>query len=207
MYDEATKQLNLIKKNVEKIQSSLVYLSGVPDKGIMIDTRMPMTKRPCRILDNAIGISSQYHILYKIVARANPGEYEIVGTFKSHKYRLPMVYVDENEIGRIKEYQKSAGLIVDRAVKEEFTPKQNKRETTLKGVSGRGTRYSAIYRNGKYNVTFKCTGVDVSFDYDPVIDPTSDYSTDFYKMEISGCVDEIVVKNKMSKMLKEIGHA
>lgn len=99
------------ESQLEDVDSDLKLLANIQVDEVS-DDEMPMG----RILDDAMGISAKYKMLFHIKADDEQGRYTITFYGKKEIYEVPMIYVNEDYHQRISEYIKSAACIVDEAV-------------------------------------------------------------------------------------------
>ncbi len=96
------------------IESDLKLLENIQADEAAI-AEMPIGTR---IVDDAIGISAKYKMLFQIKADEVIGRYTITLYGKKENYEVPMIYVNEDCHHRILDYIKSAACIVDEAVEK-----------------------------------------------------------------------------------------
>ncbi len=204
LYESSLMRATRLRKNIEKIQDVLKFFSGVPDNNIEISQVLPIYMLRFKILDHAVGISPQYHIMFEIVAEPISGEYMISYTKNGKNYTVSMVHIDGTTINMIPEYIRSAGLIVDRAIGgSKATPTHG---NTLLGVSPSGIKYAAIVNTNEYTARFKLfkkpcvkSGI-LPMLYD------SEYKMLSYKLVIEKEIEETFWKEKIERFAKEFNN-
>ncbi|WP_026661371.1 hypothetical protein [Butyrivibrio sp. AC2005] len=153
-----------LEAELKTIEEDLELLKNIP---VHIDSN----QSDKRILDDAIGLSAKYKLLFHIKKDAQPGKYFIVFYGKKKVYEIPMIYVNERYHTRISEYICSASCMVDEAademLKEKQTPSGNERRSSLEAQTKTGVKYSYEELDMTYLVSFYYKKKKYTIEYEP----------------------------------------
>ena len=176
---------------IAKIKEDLCLLDKIPIDNTDSFSMLPNKLYGFRLLNNAVGISSEYHVMYQIVPTDD--SYQIVAFYKKKKYRVPMVYVNERYIGHIKQYIRIAGEIIDIEISKDYP--NNKLKKKIHGISGNGTHYTAISKGSSYDIQFQYDTEIIHLSYNT----TNDLISDVYIIRMSNLVDEYITERKLDE--------
>lgn len=179
------------EERISKINEAFNLVDRIQVEDTGSASMLPERLYGFRLLNNAVGISNEYHVLYQIVPTEN--SYEIVGCYKKKEYRVPMVYVNERCVGYVKKYVKIAGEILDIEIGKDYP--NNKLKKKIHGTSGNGTSFTAINNGCSYDINFQYNTESVQLSYDI----TNDQINDVYIIKMSNLVDEYVTERKLDE--------
>lgn len=190
LYKEMIKLKKKEELRIEKIKKDLKLLDGIIIKESNSNSMLPKKLYGFRLLNNAVGISRDYHAFFQIKPKKNKSEYEIVAFYKKKEYHAPMTYVNERFIGNIKQYIKTAGEIIDIEIKREL--QNNKPKKKIYGKTNTGTPYKALYKKDEYDIIFQYEKEVINLTYR--IYSETDY--DFHQIYIMNLIDEYIKTGK-----------
>ena len=201
LYETAVKRRQKIEHRINQIKNDLDLFSGVPLEKEVGSDILKGNIRNFRLLNNAIGISEEFHILFRLIPKTNPGEYEITATYKKRQYSAPMIYVNERYISNIGNYVKAAGIIIDETIRKDIKiiPKIN----TLYGTTLYGIKYTAQNLKNVFMVKFKYNKETIKIEYKPDKDP-SYMLKHIYKTEISQMIDDYCNRRMTEDAIRRI---
>ncbi len=200
IYENALKQRKLIDARVYSLEKDLELFSGVPS----------LTQKECkvrlddkyngyRMLHGAVGVSSRYHALFRVEAKANEHEYIAIATYKKKRYSAPLIYVTELCLSDIPIYMSNAAMVIDDAIRDSGVVLKEKDRAVIKGKTSDGVVYKALRQKVGYQVDFKYRGEHISFMFEPQI---SDITDDMRRFSFSTKIKEYVKQIDMEKLTK-----
>ncbi|MBR1674557.1 MAG: hypothetical protein IJ703_06320 [Eubacterium sp.] len=205
LFLEASRSREQIERRIKSIAGALAMMKSVPtvDENNNDEKGISGKIYGFRLLDKSVGISNVYHVLYRIVPKEQLSVYEIVGTYKKKKYRIPMIYVNERMVGKIDEYMKYAGYAIDEAVSKDY-PKEDERSTKkIHGITGDGTKYVARKVNDRYDVRFTHKQKEFKIEYKPEKEYTY-LRKQIYQMHIERLVEDYINEQKLNEALRRL---
>ena len=195
IYDTAVKEVQKLEKKIEYIKQELKLFDGVPLTKEVSPELLNGNIYGFRLLNNAVGISDEFHTLFTLIPGDNLSEYKIKATYRKKEYCVPMIFVNERYLSNIGNYVKEAGIIIDETIRKDIKKIPSIR--VLKGTTVYGVKYTARRIKGTYTIMFKYNGENIKLKYEPVLEE-SYMSKYIHKTKISEIIDSYC-NNRMSE--------
>lgn len=201
LYHFAKKNRQKLEQRIDRIKSDLDLLSGVPLSKEVNAGILKGNIRGFRLLNNALGISEEFHTIYKIIPQNNPGEYEITATYNKKQYSAPMIYVNERYLSNIDNYVKAAGTIIDETIRKDI--RKNPNINILHGTTAYGIKYTARKLKEVFIVKFRYNKEEIKIECKADADD-SYISKYLYKTRISYMIDDYCNKRMTEDALRRM---
>lgn len=205
IYSFSVEERDRIQRNIQRIESTLAYLSCIPETDINVDHRLPKRKRVFRFLDGAVSVSHDYHVMFRLSADREAGYYKISGSYRTMEYNISMIYVDDFAPEKVQEYLYVAGVLLDNEIRKTNKRSYLGKHPTIKQTTQSGIDFSAQYTEDHYIVTFRYDKKIVQLTYFP---PEVDafYYQHIYSMDITGMIDKYTMNYEMKRLLERSTH-